>query len=149
MRRILSRATLLVACALVAGGCDTFGNLLFGEAYRGPRPAAEGLNGELAIVRRIDVTPRSIVLLLDRQRYVDASDPHNVNRVVNASTANAGPEAVAALNLTRGDRIVVSTEYAGTVNTIGSMSIPDWPGHNAYEYPIGFHYLTAITRAGN
>lgn len=145
----VARLALVAACALPVAGCNAIGDLVLGERYRGPRPAAEGIVDEVAVVRLVEVLPSGqTVLLIDRVRYADAGDPHNVNRVVRVASGEAMREAVAALGLERGDRVVISTEYQGAVNVIGPMSVPDWPGHTAYEYPIGFHAITAIGRAG-
>jgi hypothetical protein len=136
----------VLAWALPLTACDAVGDLLFGPNYEGPPPAAEGISNEVAIVRNIHMVTGGAVLLLDRVRYLDTGDPHNVNRVVRVSTGTAGPEAVAVLNLERGDRVVVSTQYRGTVNVAELASIPDWPGHRAHVYPIGFHFITVIAR---
>ncbi|HEX6368169.1 MAG TPA: hypothetical protein VF006_04515 [Longimicrobium sp.] len=145
-----ARLALLLACALPVGGCNAIGDLILGERYDGPQPAAEGINNEVAVVRLVEVVPSGqTVLLIDRTRFVAAGDPHNVNRVARVASGEEMRQEVAALNLARGDQVVISTDYQGTVNVIGSNSVPDWPGHTAYEYPIGFHAITAIARAGN
>ena len=147
---LVARLAFVAACALPAAGCSGLGDALFGEAYRGPAPAAEGIAGELAVVRLVEVVPSGqTVLLIDRVRYLEAGEPHDVNRVVRAVSGEAMRDAVAALNLGRGDRVVISTQYQGTVTVVGSMTVPDWPGHDAYPYPIGFHAITAIARAGS
>jgi hypothetical protein len=108
----ITRLALILACALPVAGCDALGDLILGENYDGPRPAAEGITSEVAVVRLVEVVPSGqTVLLIDRERYVEAGDPHNVNRVVRVASGEAMREAVAALNLARGDRVVVSTEY--------------------------------------
>lgn len=145
-----ARLFLLLACVLPAAGCNAIGDVILGERYRGPQPATEGIVNETAVVRLVEVGPSGqTVLLVDRERYVEAGDPHNVNRVVRVASGEAMRHAVAALNLAPGDRLVLSTQYQGDVNVIGSMNVPDWPGHSAYEYPIAFHSITAITRAGS
>lgn len=149
-RRTAHLVLVAACCALLAAGCDALGGLILGEAYRGPRPAAEGITGEVAVVRLVEVVPSGqTVLLLDRVRYMQAGDPHNVNRVVRAVSGEAMREPVAALHLGAGDQVVISTQFQGVVKVVGSMTVPDWPGHSAYEYPIGFHSLTAIARAGD
>ena len=146
----VARLALLLACALPLTGCDALGDAILGENYSGPPPAAEGISGEVAVVRLIEMVPSGqSVLLVDRPRYVDAGDPHNVNRVVRVASGEAMRDPVAALNLQRGDRVVISTEYRGAVTVVGDLTVPDWPGHSAYEYPIGYHALTAISRTGN
>jgi len=119
------------------------------EVYRAPQPVAENLSSEVAIVRSIEFTPSGRSgLVLERVRFAEAGDPHNVNRVIQAVSGEAMRDAVAALDLRRGDRVVVSTTFVSVTNTIGNNGVPDWPGHNAYEYPIGIHAITALTRAG-
>lgn len=151
MRRSFSlvvRLALVASCAQQVAGCNALSDFISGEKYRGPRPAEEDISNEVAIVRSADVTESGqTVLLIDRVRYVEAGDPHNVNRVVQVRSGAAMRDTVAALNLGRGDRVLISTDYQGVTNVIGDMSVPDWPGHTAYEYPIGIHAVTAITRA--
>lgn len=153
MRRSLSllvRLTLVATCALQVAGCNALSDFVSGEKYRGPRPAEEDISNEVGIVRSAEVTGSGqTVLLIDRVRYADAGDPHNVNRVVQVRSGAAMRDTVAALNLGRGDRVLISTEYQGVTNVIGNLSVPDWPGHNAYEYPIGIHAATAIARTGS
>lgn len=146
----LACLALIGVCVLPVSGCDSIGDLILGERYRGPRPAEEAIFNEVAIVRGVTVTESGqTALLLDRVRFTDAGEPHNVNRVVRVLSGASKRDEVAALNLDRGDRVVVSTEFQGVTNAIGSMSVPDWPGHGAYEYPIGIHAVTAIARAGS
>ncbi len=147
---LMLRLVLTVACALPVAGCSGIGDVLLGERYRGPQPAAEDISNEVAVVRLVEVLPSGqTVLLVDRVRYVDANDPHNVNRVARAVSGEAMRDVVAALSLASGDRVVISTEYQSVVNVIGDMTVPDWPGHTAYEYPIGFHAITAVARLAN
>lgn len=149
LREAVRRLIIVAACALPVAGCNAMGDLVLGERYRGPQPATEDISAEVAIVRLVEVVPSGqTVLLIDRVRYTDAGDPHNVNRVVRVLSGSAMRDAVAALELDRGDRVVISTQYQGVTNVIGSMSVPVWPGHTAYEYPIGIHAITAIARAG-
>jgi hypothetical protein len=141
-------AVLLVASLPVAG-CDVIGDSILGKNYGGPPPAAQGIPNEVAIVRLVEVVPSGqTVLLIDRVRYVEAGQPHDVNRVVRVVSGETLREAVAAQSLNRGDQVVISTEYQGVVTGVGSMTVPDWPGHKAYEYPIGLHSITAISRLG-
>lgn len=147
---LATRIALVLVCVSQAAACDMLGNLMFGEKYEGPPPAAESIHRETAVVRRIDVPPSGpAVLLIDRVRFTEAGDPHNVNRVVRVVARDAVRDELAALNLGRGDLVVLSTRFNGTVNAIGSMNVPDWPGHGAYEYPIGVHALTEIARVGS
>jgi hypothetical protein len=133
-------------CALQLAGCNAVSDYISGEKYRGPRPAAENITNEVAIVRDVQALPLGDVLLMDRVRYTEAGDPHNVNRVVRVGPVAELRDSVAALNLVRGDRVLISTRFTGITNTIGSMSVPDWPGHTAYEYPISLHAITSIAR---
>ena len=146
----LGRLALVAACALSLAGCDALAEFMGDEAYRGPPPAEESISSEVAVVRLVEVVPPGYpVLLIDRVRYVEAGDPHNVNRVVRAASGDSIREEVAALMLHRGDSVVISTRYGGAVTVVGSMNVPDWPGHRAYEYPIGLHGITAIRRVGD
>ncbi|HZG43023.1 MAG TPA: hypothetical protein VEY93_08685 [Longimicrobium sp.] len=145
---LIVRLVLAGACALSLPGCNGIADYILGEAYGGPQPAPENITNEIAIVRSLEVTPSSRSgLVLERVRFADAGDPHNVNRVIQAGSGEAMREAVAALHLSRGDRVVVSTTFVSVTNTIGNNGVPDWPGHKAYEYPIGIHAITAIARA--
>lgn len=149
IRMRFNLVALVAACALPAAGCGGLADTLLGEAYRGPAPAAESLSGEVVVVRQVEVVPSGqTVLLVDRVRYVEAGDPHDVNRVVRVTSGEAMRDPVAALRLAPGDRVVLSTQYQGSVQVVGSMSVPDWPGHGARQYPVGFHSVTAIARAG-
>lgn len=144
------RLALVAACVLSVSGCDAIGDRLLGENYEGPQPAAEGISNEVAIVRLVEVVPSGeSVLLIDRARFTEAGDPHNVNRIVRVVSGAALRDSVAALNLRRGDHVLISTEYGGVTTVVGNMSVPDWPGHKAYVYPIGVHAITSIARAGS
>lgn len=147
---LLVRLALVAACALQAAGCNALSDFVSGEKYRGPRPAEENISNEVAIVRGADVTESGqTVLLIDRVRYTDGGDPHNVNRVVQVRSGAAMRDMVAALNLGVGDSVLISSQYQGYTNVIGINSVPNWPGHTAYEYPIAIHSVTAISRAGS
>ena len=150
IRRGFSLLALVATCALPMAGCDTIADFMFGENYEGPPPAQEDISNEMAIVRSTYV-PESgrTSLLIDRVRYVDAGDPHNVNRAVQVSSGDAMLEAVAALNLAVGDSVLISTRYQGIVRVVNIQSVPNWPGHKAYEYSIGFHVVTEIARTGS
>ncbi|HZG43022.1 MAG TPA: hypothetical protein VEY93_08680 [Longimicrobium sp.] len=145
--RFAATLMLVAACALPSAGCDLLDPL--SGLYRGPSPVAEGISGEEAIVRRVSVLSGGSVFIIDRVRYVQAGDPHNINRVAEVATTEATRDAVAELNLQRGDRVIVTTTFHAVTEQVGSMSIPDWPAPGVYEYPIGFHYITSIRRAGN
>jgi len=150
IRRGFGLLALVASCALPLAACDTMADLMFGENYEGRPPAQEDISNEIAIVRSTYV-PESghTVLLIDRVRYVDSGDPHNVNRALRVSSGDAMLEAVAALNLAVGDSVLISTQYQGIVQVVNLQSVPNWPGHKAYQYPIAFHVVTAIARAGS
>lgn len=136
-----------LACVLTTAGCGDL-ILSISGGYTGPQPAAESLTNEVAIVRQVrEQYEGQIALILDRARYLDANDPHDVNRVVKAWTTRDNQEAVANLNLAPGERVVVSTEFTGVDETGGSLGVPNWPGHKAMEYPIGSHRIVQISRA--
>lgn len=137
----------VLACALATAGCGDLILSLSG-GYTGPQPARESLTNEIAIVRQVRAQYEGqIALILDRVRYLDENDSHDVNRVVKAWTTRENQDAVAALNLSTGDRVVVSTEFSSIDETGGSLGVPDWPGHRAMEYPIGSHRIVQLARA--
>lgn len=148
-RQIRYRAAALVILGMIAMAAAACGDVLgrLSGAYRGPLPQAEGLSSETVILRtaRPQAGDR---LLLDRVRYVEDGDPHNVNRVVWAITPDVR-EQLAALNLQAGDRLVVSTRFIQIDDAAELREVPDWPGHDYFEYPIGLHSLTAVARASN
>jgi hypothetical protein len=137
----------IIALVLAAAGC---GDLILGISggYTGPQPARESLTNEVAVVRQVRAQHEGqIALILDRVRYLEANDSHDVNRVVKAWTTRENQDAVAALNLTVGNRVVVSTEFSSIDETGGSLGVPNWPGHKAMEYPIGSHRIVQLARA--
>ena len=69
-----------------------------------------------------------------------------MNRVVRVRTTEANRDEVQALGLARGDRVVISTNYGYTGDAAEMTEVPDWPGHDFYEYPIAVHMLTSIRR---
>jgi hypothetical protein len=142
LRLPLLAATLLCASA----ACDEIVELSGG--YTGPPPATEPLAAEavrIAEIRQSSGGP--VEFLLDRTRFVDARDPHNVNRVVKARTTPGTQAAVAALNLREGERVVITTEYSHMDETGGEMDVPNWPGHSAMEYPVSAHRIVSSARA--
>ncbi len=142
LRLSLLAATLLCASA----ACDSLVELSGG--YTGPPPATDPLAAEavrIAEIRQSGTGP--IELLLDRTRFVDARDPHNVNRVVKARTTPETQGAVAALALREGERVVITTEFSHVDETGGEMDVPNWPGHGAMEYPVSAHRIVSIARA--
>jgi hypothetical protein len=80
---------------------------------------------------------------------VESGNPHDVDRVVRAVSGDSLRDHAAASMLARGDRVVISTRYGGVVTVVTNDKVPDWPGHKAYEYPIGLHAITVIARAAN
>lgn len=142
-----ARLGLLVAALLCAtAACGDFINGL-SRGYVGPPPAHESTTNEVATLAEVRAGYQGqVVLILDRTRFVTAGDPHNVNRVVKAWTTPENQDQVTALNLRSGDRVLISTEFNGIDEAGGSMNVPNWPGHDALEYPISSHQITAIAR---
>lgn len=141
------RLPLLAAALLCAtAACDALVELSGG--YTGPSPATDPLAAEAVTVADIRVDPQGrMELTLDRTRFVQAGDPHNVNRVVRALTTDENQQAVAALELREGERVVITTEFSYVTETGGEMNVPNWPGHDAMEYPISAHRIVSIARA--
>lgn len=147
-RALKPRTSLLAAlalCVLALSGCGDVLDRLTG-AYRGPLPDREGLSGETVIVRSISAGTSSHRLVLDRVRYLDSGDPHDVNRVILAFSMDLYTQ-VQAMNLRPGDRLVVSTTFFQMGETGDLSEVPDWPGHDYVEFPIGAHQVTAVARA--
>lgn len=143
------RAALIVlsAYAFLAGGCgDILGRI--SGAYRGPVPAWEPIVEEVAIVRKVTSWSQGVELVADRVRYLEIGKPHDVNRVVQVYTSPANQEQVAAMGLVAGERVTISTRFAGIGDAAEMTEVPNWPGHGFYEYPIAEHVLTSITRTG-
>lgn len=148
-RRALFRGLVLSAALLASvatGACDSILGALSG-AYRGPRPARENIASEVVIVRSINRQPSGVgLLILDRVRYSENGAPHDVNRVVQALTTQVQP-VFDALNVQVGERLVVSTSFIEVTDAGGLREVPNWPGHDYPEYPIGLHYLTSVAKA--
>lgn len=139
-------AILLCGTVLALGGCDDM-ILRASRGYTGPQPSTEPLAEERVVVHRVRTQYLGqIALTVERLRYTVAGDPHNVDRVVETATTSETQDAVASLDLQSGDTVRISTEYVGVAEAGGSMGVPDWPGHQAMEYPIGLHLLTEIAR---
>ena len=143
-----TRALLIGAgCALIAGGCgDILGRI--SGAYRGPVPEREPIVEEVVIIRKVTSWSQGVELVADRVRYLEAGKPHDVNRVVRVQTSPANQEQVAAMGLVVGERVTISTRFAGIGDAAEMTEVPNWPGHGFYEYPIAEHVLTSITRTG-
>lgn len=142
-----ARALLIGAgCALIAGGCDVLGRI--SGAYTGPVPARDPIVEEVVVIRKVTSWSQGVELVADRVRYLESGKPHDVNRVVRARTSPANQEQVAALGLAVGERVTISTNFAGIGDAAEMTEVPDWPGHGFYEYPIAVHVLTSIARIG-
>lgn len=140
-------ALLLGACAIATAGCDVLGRI--SGAYRGPLPAQEGISAEVAIIRSLRSDPEGgLEFVMDRVRYLDGGQAHDVNRVVRVRTTSANQAQVSALNLAQGERVVISTTFGYIGDAAELTEVPDWPGHRFYEYPIGVHILVSIARTG-
>jgi hypothetical protein len=133
------RWLLVGSVAVVLAACDGLLGI-----YNGPQPAQTDITEEVVVVRSWDVTPSGQhQYIMDRVRFTEAGDPHNVNRVVWVSTTEATAAAVIGLDLQTGDRVTISTEFSG-VRQIGELTeVPNWPGHRSTEYPIGVHLFTS------
>ena len=128
-------------------GCDNIFGSLTG-AYGGPRPESEPLREETVVIRTLTTTSdgRIYSFHADRIRFVDAKDPHNINRVVDVRPANA-EGTLNALQPKVGDRIRISTQFFGVGEASGlEDKIPDWPYGKYIDYPVGVHLLTAVER---
>jgi hypothetical protein len=129
-----------------SAACDDFISGL-SRGYVGPPPAHASIVDEVATLAEVRAGYQGqVVLILDRTRFASAGDPHNVNRVVKAWTTRENQHQVTALNLRSGDRVLISTEFNGIDEAGGSMNVPNWPGHDALEYPISSHQITSIER---
>jgi hypothetical protein len=140
------RALAAIGAVVAAAGC---GDLLdvASRNYRGPVPSSSAVIGERVIVRWIghQVEGR-VFVIVERVRFADAGDPHNIDRVVKIATTQATEGFVAALGVQTGDLLTISTEFSGFAEGAGSYGVPDWPGHRAMEYPIGLHLLVDVAR---
>ena len=144
--RVLRRSAALVPAVLA--GC-LFGDLLV--EYDGPMPEKVGLVDELVVLREVQVSTlrpgEPGGFYADRVRYVQSGQPHDINRIVNVTAASLQPQ-FAALNPQVGDTMRISTVYDQTYWAGVHGPVPDWPNGRLEEYPVGFHTLTAIRRAG-
>lgn len=144
VHRAGARVLLIGAACATFTGCDILGRI--SGAYRGPVPEREPITDEVVIVRSIASWSQGVEIVADRARYLEGGKPHDVNRVVRARTTPANQEQVASLGLVVGERVTISTEFAGIGDAAEMTEVPDWPGHDFYEYPIGEHVLTSIRR---
>ncbi|HEX8453720.1 MAG TPA: hypothetical protein VF647_16580 [Longimicrobium sp.] len=130
------------AAALALAAC--------GEGLLGPRPSETGLARERVVVRTAEPLPGIPVreYLLDRLRYLDARDPHNVNRIIRGQADLPWPR-LDSLGVAVGDTLVVSTRFERSDRVYGlNVTIPDWPGHGARSYLVGTHTITEVEKAG-
>ena len=129
-------------------GCDGIIGYVT-ATYTGPKPGSEPLQGEIVIIRNIAILSdgRIYAFHADRVRFIDAKDPHNINRVVHVRPADA-EAALKALQPKVGDRVRISTQFQGIGEASGlEDKIPDWPYGRYIDYPVGVHLLTAVERA--
>lgn len=146
--RALARLALLGSVSLWLAGCSDIMYAVTG-AYRGPQPVAEGLSREEVVIRRVTSVASNPAFVIDRVRYVQAGDPHDINRAAIVVATDATRAQVSALDLQPGDRVILSTTFNRVTTESGSLSIPNWPGPGRPEYPLGIHSIVAIVRAGN
>lgn len=116
---------IVVLAGIGAAGCDLLGSVT--GTYTGPLPSRDDLVLETVIVREVRPAPEGgSRLILDRVRYLDR-DRSNVNRVIEAYTAQVEP-AFTRLDVRTGDRLVVSSRYSSRTETGELSSVPDWAG---------------------
>ncbi len=140
--RLPVRVALWAAAALALAGCD--------EGLLGPRPSETGLERERVVVRSAQPLPGVEVreYLLDRLRYLDGRDPHDVNRIIRGQAHLPWPR-LDSLGIAVGDTLLVTTRYERADRVYGlNASIPDWPGHDARSYLLGTHTITEVEKAG-
>jgi hypothetical protein len=135
-------AALLVPVAVALAGCEfSLGG------YVGPRPDGAALVNEVVVIRRLgrpDGDPERVAAFFaDRVRFVAAGDPHNVNRIVQVTSGELETDPHLA-GAQVGDTLRITTRYDRTYYTSVSAPVPDWPGHDHYEYPIAYHTLVAV-----
>jgi hypothetical protein len=144
--RSLFQSILIVGAVLATPGCDgILGSLT--RTYPGPEPSREDIAAETVIVRTVSTQPGTgfLFFYVDRERFL-ASDPHNINRVVEVTSRDLHP-AVAALELKPGDRVRISTRFL-SLREAGALGqhVPNWPLDRYDEYLLGLHALTSIER---
>ncbi len=121
-----------------------------GEGLLGPRPSETGLARERVVVRSAELLPGIPVreYLLDRLRYLDARDPHSVDRVIRGQAVLPWPR-LDSLGIAVGDTLLVTTRFERADRVYGlNASIPDWPGHDSRSYLLGTHTVTGVEKAG-
>ncbi len=136
---------LIVVCMVGAASCGEILDRLTG-AYSGPQPSTDPLQDEVVIVRSLHTVLGHTRIVAERLRFAEARDPHNVNRVVLITTDASSQAEVNALAMQLGDTVVVSTRFVIMDEGAGSYGVPNWPGHNAVEYPVSHHKFTSARR---
>ncbi|HLL83011.1 MAG TPA: hypothetical protein VK420_10180 [Longimicrobium sp.] len=140
--RLPVRRAMWAAAALVLAACD--------EGLLGPRPSERGLDRERVVVRSAEPLPGVQVreYLLDRLRFLDAGDPHHVDRVIRGQGLLPWPR-LDSLGIAVGDTLLVTTRFERADRVYGlTAPIPDWPGHDARSYLLGTHTVTEVEKAG-
>ncbi|HYW07566.1 MAG TPA: hypothetical protein VE913_11445 [Longimicrobium sp.] len=140
---------LALAILALLAACSGLGAIL--PHYTGPRPAKDPIHDERVVVRKTVARAGALDAVggfyADRLRFVEVGTPHDVNRVVQVSAGEQFPQ-LSALGIRVGDTLRISTRYDTTYSgDVPPGSVPDWPGHDAVEYPMGYHTLTAVARA--
>lgn len=143
--RLARYVLLLIVCMVGAASCGAILDRLTGT-YTGPQPSTDPLQDEVVIVRRLSQPVGRTQVLAERTRFAEARDPHNVNRVVLIATDTSSEAEVNDLAVQLGDTLVVSTRFIAITETGSSHGVPNWPGHNAMDYPISYHYFTSARR---
>jgi hypothetical protein len=141
-------AVLFVLGVIGLQGCDGIIGYVT-ATYTGPKPASEPLRGEIVTIRTLYTRSdgRIYTFHADRVRFVDAKDPHNINRIVDVKPGDA-EAALKALQPKVGDRLRISTQFQGIGEASGlEDKVPDWPYGRYIDYPIGVHLLTSVERA--
>lgn len=142
------RVALLATVVMVLAGCGA-SDLL--PHYSGPQPSRDPLANERVVVRKVvssATNPNAAgAVYVERTRFVEAGDPHNVNRVIRAAGGELAAQ-LAALGVKAGDTLLISTRYDTTYyDALAPGAVSDWPGHTHLEYPIARHTLTSVARS--
>lgn len=144
---------MLALCLAIPGlaGCELIDRLA-GE-YDGKMPAKADVVSEAVIIRSFQRDPAGTAeagrlrrIYLDRVRYLDARDFHDVNRIILGETGDFTAH-IESLNLGVGDTVVVSADYQGVYHGGAATGVvPNWPGDRYIDYPVAVHRLTEIRR---
>jgi hypothetical protein len=115
--------------------------------YTGPQPDTAPISSEQVVVQSVRMQYQGqIALIVERVRFAEAGDWHNVNRVVKVATTAETQAKLTELAPRIGDSLTISTEFSGVSEASGSYGVRRWPGHRAIEYPMGTHLLTSVAR---